>query len=222
MGKEFNNENQKNFEFQDDEIKTKQGKEGEQGQEGEEGKEEKNIKSKKNITNPDDKKSTPHKIRLEYISLLEEEEIDISDLPKEIKNHIQTHKALISRYNTTPTGNIYKTIIKKDLEICDMIQNWLEEDLPEEELEHEQQENEKEEEKKESPENQQQKEKPEQKENQKIEKLKQAILSKVKDNKITVKDLTDILGRHPKYPEEIIGDIRLRKNFLRSDYSLLK
>lgn len=55
-----------------------------------------------------------------------------------------------------------------------------------------------------------------------ISSMEKRIMNKLNDeNKIGVKDLSEIIGKHPNYPREIVGGIRLEKCFLIPFYRLV-
>jgi hypothetical protein len=52
--------------------------------------------------------------------------------------------------------------------------------------------------------------------------LEKRVLNRLDEQKtIRVKDLVDILGREPKYPNEYIGELKLQKCFLLPFYRLV-
>lgn len=69
---------------------------------------------------------------LQYQKLMQDEKIELSSLPIEIKNKIKALAPLVGRYNKTPTEPIREAIIKQDVEIADMIADHLENGLPSE------------------------------------------------------------------------------------------
>lgn len=52
------------------------------------------------------------------------------------------------------------------------------------------------------------------------ESVEKRLMRKVSDNEIRIKDLEEILGREPKYPNDYVGNIKLQKSFLRPYYKL--
>jgi DNA topoisomerase-1 len=52
------------------------------------------------------------------------------------------------------------------------------------------------------------------------ESIEKRLMRKVSDNEIRIKDLEEILGREPKYPNDYVGNIKLRKSFLRPYYKI--
>lgn len=53
------------------------------------------------------------------------------------------------------------------------------------------------------------------------ETLEKRLMRKIVDNEIRIKDLEEILGREPKYPNDYVGNIKLQKSFMRPYYKLM-
>ena len=53
------------------------------------------------------------------------------------------------------------------------------------------------------------------------ESLEKRVKNRLTDNRISSKDLAEIVGREPKYPNEYVGDLKLQKCFLLPYYKLL-
>lgn len=68
---------------------------------------------------------------LEYASLLEEEKLTVDELPLPIRKRINVLRPLIAKHNAKPTENLKNAIIKADVEIAEMIADYIEKDLPE-------------------------------------------------------------------------------------------
>ncbi len=68
--------------------------------------------------------------KLKYVQQLEENKLDIKKLPAAIKTKANALNALISRYNSNPTEPTQKAIIKQDVELADLIMDYVENDLP--------------------------------------------------------------------------------------------
>jgi len=50
--------------------------------------------------------------------------------------------------------------------------------------------------------------------------IEKRLMRKIVDNQIRIKDLEEILGREPNYPNDYVGNIKLQKSFLRPYYKL--
>jgi len=68
-----------------------------------------------------------------HIELMNEEGIKEADLPKEIRQKIRGFNMQIPRYNKKPTENLFNSLQKQTVQIADMIQDWMEKDIKEEE-----------------------------------------------------------------------------------------
>jgi DNA topoisomerase IB len=53
------------------------------------------------------------------------------------------------------------------------------------------------------------------------ESLEKRVKNRLTDNRISLKDLAEIVGREPNYPNEYVGDLKLQKCFLLPYYKLL-
>jgi hypothetical protein len=53
------------------------------------------------------------------------------------------------------------------------------------------------------------------------ESLDNRLSRKIENNEIKVKDLIEIIGREPNYPNEYVGNYKLEKCFLRPFYRLI-
>jgi len=71
-------------------------------------------------------------IDFQYLALIKDEELEVKDLPQPVKNKIEGCKMQYSRYQSKPSPALYKSVVQLDVTICDMIQNWLEEEIPDE------------------------------------------------------------------------------------------
>lgn len=69
--------------------------------------------------------------KLEYVLLLEEEGLSVDELPIEIRKRINVLRPLIAKFNDKPSDKMKEAIIKNDVEIAEMIADYIEKDLPE-------------------------------------------------------------------------------------------
>ncbi len=71
---------------------------------------------------------------LNYLKLMTDNDISLTDLPKDIKAKINALKPTIARYNNSNPRSeaLEKAIIKQDIGIAELIANYIEKDLPEE------------------------------------------------------------------------------------------
>lgn len=72
------------------------------------------------------------KKKLKYLELMEENDVQLADLPKEIRTKINALKPTIARYNSSvpPSQKLEEAIIKQDIGIAEMIADFIEKDLP--------------------------------------------------------------------------------------------
>ncbi len=69
---------------------------------------------------------TAEKFELEHLKIIKEDEINVKDLPADIKGKMSALKMLVSKYGKQPTANLLATIKKQDIVIADLIQTWQE------------------------------------------------------------------------------------------------
>ncbi len=62
---------------------------------------------------------------LEYQQLLQDEAIEIQDLPKEIRLKINVLKPTIIKFNEKPSEKLRNSIDKMDIEVCELIQDFI-------------------------------------------------------------------------------------------------
>lgn len=69
--------------------------------------------------------------QLEYEALLNEEKLSVDELPMPIRKRINVIRPLIAKFNQNPSPKMKEAIIKSDIEIAEMIADYIEKDLPE-------------------------------------------------------------------------------------------
>lgn len=69
-------------------------------------------------------------MELIYLKTMEEEAIDKSKLPTLTKRKIQQLNMLVAKDKKTPSENLKDSIARIDVEVADIIQDWIERDLP--------------------------------------------------------------------------------------------
>lgn len=70
------------------------------------------------------------KINLECLQYLEENRITKDKLPKPIVKKMNSLAGLTKRYENKPTNNTKIAITKIDIDVCDLIADWVEQDFP--------------------------------------------------------------------------------------------
>lgn len=155
-------------------------------------------------------------IEIQHRELIEEENIEISDLPTEIKNEMRKFNAKLAKYEETEDVNLFYELQQDDVAIANDILTWVEDNESEEEEEDETYLNEEEEE--DDDDNQSQN--PQNKQSVAGGTLEQMIMSAMKNNVISVENLQKILGREPDYPFEQVGNLKLKKQYLKPYYEV--
>ena len=154
-------------------------------------------------------------IEIEHRLVIEEEGIEISDLPKEIRQAMRAFNQKLAKYEQTGNEDLYYELQQDDVAIADGIENWIEdnesEDDDEDESYLEQQEA------KAQAEAQAKAQASQQNQGSQVE---QKILSTAKNNIISLEDLQNIIGREPDYPIEKIGQLTLKKQYLKPFYEI--
>lgn len=77
----------------------------------------------------------PETLEFEYLHLIEENEIKVKDLPKEITDQIKAINLSYSRYKNKPTEKIKNALELQDATVAKEILDFIEKDLPDEPLE---------------------------------------------------------------------------------------
>lgn len=146
---------------------------------------------------------------IQHRLIIEEEDIDISELPKEIINAIRNFNIKLERYEETDDTDLFFQLQQDDVAIADDIQTFIEDNESDDEEEDDSYVNEEEEEE----------EEPQQIQGQAQQtNVEQIIYSRLKNNLISVEELKGILRREPDYPTEQIGKLKLRKLYLKPFY----
>lgn len=177
--------------------------------------------------------------QIEHRNYITEEEINVSDLPDEIKKSMRVFNEKLKKYESSEEEdvNLFYEIQQDDVAIADAILTWNEDMNAEDDAEHEEEEEEEQEE--EEQEEQEEEDDSEEKAaadkaaadkaatqqqqtppTPKEESLEDKVRKAVKNNIISKSDLEEILGREADYPNEIIGSITLRKQYLKPFYEL--
>jgi hypothetical protein len=198
-------------------------------------------------------------MEIQHRLYIEEEEINVSELPNEIKQAMRNFNAKLKKYEETEEeeeqNDLFYELQQDDVAIADDILTWWEDKNSEEEEEHEVEEEEEEEEKQQPvkannppPAPKAEVKNPTQpKEEVKtpppapvaevvappvpVEEVKtppapqmnpteQKVRDLIKNNVISVSDLTSAIGGEPEYPEHQVGKLLLRKQYLKPFYEV--
>jgi len=194
-------------------------------------------------------KNQNEELEIQHRLYIMDEGINVSELPSEIKQAMRNFNAKLKKYEDTDDeateNDLFYELQQDDVSIADNILTWWEDKNSEEEEEVEEEE---EEPKTASVKNQG---KANGNNNQPAAKgnndpkasetvvetppeptptptpapapisLEQKVRDLLKDNVISLKDLTDAIGEEPEYPEHIIGKLRLRKQYLKKFYEVV-
>jgi len=152
-------------------------------------------------------------LEIQHREYILEEDIEINDLPNEIKQAMRNFNAKLKRYedidDEEEENELFYELQQDDVAIADAILSWWEdynsEDDSEEEEEYELDDD--------NDANAIQK--------NTIIAIQQKVHALITDNKISVSDLTNAIGGEPDYPEQQVGNIRLRKAYLKPYYEVI-
>lgn len=152
-------------------------------------------------------------LEIQHREYILEEDIEINDLPNEIKQAMRNFNAKLKRYedidDEEEENELFYELQQDDVAIADDILSWWEdvnsEDENEEEEEYDLDDDDSNNAIK----------------NNNIVVIENRVRSLITDNKISVSDLTNAIGGEPEYPEQQIGKIRLRKAYLKPYYEVV-
>jgi hypothetical protein len=150
-------------------------------------------------------------IEIEHRLVIEEEKIEISELPEEIRQAMRLFNKKLDKYEQTGDDNLYYELQQDDVAIADGIENWLEDNEADDD------ENE--------DDSYLQQAAPQQAAPQQAapqsNSIQEKLLAVVKNNTISVQDLQNIIGREPDYPTEKVGNLIFKKQYLKPFYELV-
>ncbi len=152
---------------------------------------------------------------IQHRLLIEEEEIDEDELPLEIQKAIRAFDIKLDKFEETNDARLFLELQQDDVAIADDIQTFIEDS--ESEDDEDEDDSYVDEEEEETTQGQAQ---IQQQANNQISDLEKLVIGNLKENKISVEKLQQILKREPDYPNQIIGKIRLRKLYLKPFYEV--
>jgi hypothetical protein len=161
---------------------------------------------------------------IQHRLLIEEEEIDEDELPLEIQKAIRAFDIKLDRFEETNDARLFLELQQDDVAIADDIQTFIEDGESDEDDEDDSyaddaddadDDDDDEDDEDDNSKATQQSQVTQTATLTDIEKL---VLENIKENKISVEKLQQILKREPDYPNQIIGKIRLRKLYLKPFY----
>jgi len=155
-------------------------------------------------------------VTFKYEEILEEENLQLNDLPKEIRLSINALKPNYSRYQKQPSKAMRDALIQQDIAICNQIYDWIEEREAELEAKAKAEE--------------EAKAKAEEESKSKEQKYKfgtpemvAAIKERVEANggHILIPELRAIIKREPDYPYQEVFNIKLHKPYMKPFYKIV-
>lgn len=156
-------------------------------------------------------------LEIQHREYILEEDIEINDLPNEIKQAMRNFNAKLKRYedidDEEEENELFYELQQDDVAIADAILSWWEDYNSEDDSE-EEEEYELDDDNDNNTNNAIQK-------NNSVMAIQQRVISLITDNKISVSDLTNAIGGEPDYPEQQVGNIRLRKTYLKPYYEVI-
>lgn len=160
-------------------------------------------------------------IEIEHRLVIEEEKIDISELPEEIRQAMRLFNKKLSKYEQTGEENLYYELQQDDVAIADGIENWIEDNEADDEDEDDSYLEDKS--KSQAPQQAapQQQAASQQQSAPQANSVQEKLLAVVKNNTISVQDLQNIIGREPDYPLEKVGNLIFKKQYLKPFYELV-
>lgn len=153
-------------------------------------------------------------IEIEHRLVIEDEGIEISDLPKEIRQAMRTFNQKLAKYEQTGDENLYYELQQDDVNIADGIENWIEDNQSDDDDEDDSY---LEEQAKAAKAQAEAQASSQQNQGSPVE---QKILSTAKNNIISLQELQNIIGREPDYPIEKVGNLTLKKQYLKPFYEI--
>jgi hypothetical protein len=146
---------------------------------------------------------------IQHRVLIEEEDIDVSELPREIQIAMRDFNKKLVNYEETGSEELFFQLQQDDVAIADDIQTFIEDNESDEEDEDDTY--------------------VDDEENtsavatnatNNVSLIENKIRESLKNNLISVEDLQKILSREPDYPTEKIGSLKLRKLYLKPFYEV--
>jgi hypothetical protein len=153
-------------------------------------------------------------IEIEHRLVIEEEKIDINELPEEIRQAMRLFNKKLDKYEQLGDDNLYYELQQDDVAIADGIENWLEDNEDDDEDEDDsylQQ----------APQQAAPQQAAPQQAAPQANNIQEKLLAVVKNNTISVQDLQNIIGREPDYPTEKVGNLIFKKQYLKPFYELV-
>ena len=150
--------------------------------------------------------------------LIEEEEIDEDELPLEIQKAIRAFDIKLDRFEETNDARLFLELQQDDVAIADDIQTFIEDGESDEDDEDDSYADDDDDDDDDEDDNSKATQQSQVTQTATLTDIEKLVLENIKENKISVEKLQQILKREPDYPNQIIGKIRLRKLYLKPFY----
>lgn len=155
-------------------------------------------------------------LEIQHRTLIEEENLEISELPNEIKSAMRKFNAKLEEYEETGDPELFFELQQDDIAIADDILTFLEDnDEGEEDEEEDDTYADDEEEENSKSQAQAQSSAP-----SGLSEMEKSIRAVAVNGKISVEDLEKIIKREPDYPNEQVGNLILKKQYLKPFYEV--
>ena len=160
--------------------------------------------------------SQENEIEIQHRIVIEEDDIEISELPNEIRNAMRRFNTKLKEFEVSGDADLFHELMQDDIVIADNITTWIEDNLSEEEEEED--DSYADDSKVQTPQAQtpQTPQAPKQ-----VHPLEQKVRDSIKNGIISVEELEKIIDREPDYPTDQIGSLRLRKQYLKPFYEVI-
>lgn len=165
-------------------------------------------------------KENENEIEIQHRIVIEEDDIEISELPSEIRNAMRRFNTKLKEYEVSGDADLFHEIMQDDIVIADNITTWIEDNLSEEEDEDDSYDDDS---KQKAPQAQAQAPQAQAPQAQapQVHPLEQKVRDSIKNGIISVEELEKIIDREPDYPTDQIGSLRLRKQYLKPFYEVV-
>jgi hypothetical protein len=159
-----------------------------------------------------------NEIEIQHRIVIEEDDIEISELPSEIRNSMRTFNTKLREYENSGDTDLFHELMQDDIVIADNITTWIEDNLSEEEDEDDSYDDDS---KQKAPQAQAPQAQAPQAQAPQVHPLEQKVRDSIKNGIISVEELEKIIDREPDYPTDQIGSLRLRKQYLKPFYEVV-
>ena len=156
-------------------------------------------------------------LEIQHRTLIEEENLEISELPNEIKSAMRKFNAKLEEYEETGDPELFFELQQDDIAIADDILTFLE-DNDEEGEEDEEEDDTYANDEDEDSKSQAQAQVPPAPAG--LSEMEKSIRAVAVNGKISVEDLEKIIKREPDYPNEQVGNLILKKQYLKPFYEV--